>query len=274
MNSPTISRSVTRKTMIKRLYILLAFIVGISLLTKAQDIPEPMQPRRIVNDFTGLFSKLEQASLERKLRNFNDSTSTQIAVVVVPTLNGYDINDYAARLGEKWGVGQKGKDNGIILLVKPKTNRERGEVAISVGYGLEGVIPDVIASRIIRNEIIPEFQQDKYYRGVDKALTVLMDLSKGEYTADEYKKKSEGGIADFIIGFIIFAVLLLLVFRRRGGGGYSPGHSSGGGFFIFPMGGFGGGSSSGGFGGFSSGGGSFGGFGGGSFGGGGSSGSW
>lgn len=274
MNSPTKSRSVTRKTMIKRLYILFAFIVGISLLTKAQDIPDPMQPRRIVNDFTGLFSKQEQASLERKLRNFNDSTSTQIAVVVVPTLNGYDINDYAARLGEKWGVGQKGKDNGIVLLVKPKTNRERGEVAISVGYGLEGVIPDVIASRIIRNEIIPEFQQDKYYRGVDKALTVLMDLSKGEYTADEYKKKSEGGIADFIIGFIIFAVLLLLIFRRRGGGGYSPGHSSGGGFFIFPMGGFGGGSSSGGFGGFSSGGGSFGGFGGGSFGGGGSSGSW
>ncbi|WP_303180549.1 YgcG family protein [uncultured Butyricimonas sp.] len=261
--------------MIKRLFILLTLIAGISYITGAQNIPDPMKPRRIVNDFTGLFSKQEQNTLERKLRNFNDSTSTQIAVVTVPTLNGYDINDYAARLGEQWGVGQKGKDNGIVLLIKPKSGRERGEVAISVGYGLEGVIPDVIASRIIRNEIIPSFQQGEYYRGVNKALDVIMDLSKGEYTADEYRKKSEsGGWIDFVIGFIILAVLLSFIFRRRGGGGYSPGRSSGGGFFIFPMGGFGGGSSSGGFGGFSSGGGSFGGFGGGSFGGGGSSGSW
>ena len=144
-------------------------------------------------------------------------------------------------------------------------------MAISVGYGLEGVVPDVTASRIIRNEIIPAFQADNYYKGIDKATDVLIDLSKGEYTADEYKKKNEGNPFDIVIGFIVFVIILSLIFRKRGGGGYSPGHPSGrGGFFIFPM----GGGSSGGFGGFSSGGGSFGGFGGGSFGGGGSSGSW
>lgn len=261
--------------MIKRLILFLTLVAGISLSSRAQDIPEPMKPRRIVNDFTGLFSKQEQAALERKLRDFNDSTSTQIAVVTVPALDGYDINDYAARLGEKWGVGQKGKDNGIVLLIKPKNNRESGQVAISVGYGLEGVIPDVIRLPRHPQRDYSRFPARELLQGVDKALTVLTDLSKGEYTADEYKKKSEGGgIFDIIIGIIIFAVLLSLIFRRRGGGGYSPGHTSGGGFFIFPMGGFGGGSSSGGFGGFSSGGGSFGGFGGGSFGGGGSSGSW
>ncbi len=260
--------------MIKKLFILLAVITGITVTSaRAQDIPEPMTPKRIVNDFTGLFSKQEQAALEKKLTEFNNNSSTQIAVVTVPTLNGYDINDYAARLGEKWGIGQKGKDNGIVILIKPKTGREKGEIAISVGYGLEGVVPDVIASRIIRNEIIPAFQQNAYYKGIDKATSVLIDLSKGEYTADEYKNKDNGGAFDIVIGFIILLILVSLIFRRRGGnGGYTPGHrSGGGGFFIFPM---GGGSSSGGFGGFSSGGGSFGGFGGGSFGGGGSSGSW
>ena len=212
-----------------------------------------------------------RAALEKKLVNFNNNSSTQIAVVTVPSLNGHDINDYAARLGEKWGIGQKGKDNGIVILIKPKSGREKGEVAISVGYGLEGVVPDVTASRIIRNEIIPAFQADNYYKGIDKATDVLIDLSKGEYTADEYKKKNEGSPFDIVIGFIVFVIILSLIFRKRGGGGYSPGHTSGsGGFFIFPM----GGGSSGGFGGFSSGGGSFGGFGGGSFGGGGSSGSW
>ena len=257
--------------MIKKLLILFAVIAGTLLSVHAQDIPEPMTPKRIVNDFTGLFSTQERAALEKKLVNFNNNSSTQIAVVTVPSLNGYDINDYAARLGEKWGIGQKGKDNGIVILIKPKSGREKGEVAISVGYGLEGVVPDVTASRIIRNEIIPAFQADNYYKGIDKATDVLIDLSKGEYTADEYKKKNEGSPFDIVIGFIVFVIILSLIFRQRGGGGYSPGHTSGSGvFFIFPM----GGGSSGGFGGFSSGGGSFGGFGGGSFGGGGSSGSW
>ena len=84
---------------------------------------------------------------------------------------GYDINDYAARLGEKWGVGQKGKDNGIVILIKPKSGREKGEVAISVGYGLEGVVPDITASRIIRNEIIPAFQADNYLSLIHISLT-------------------------------------------------------------------------------------------------------
>ena len=92
--------------MIKRLFILFAFIAGTLFTVQAQDIPEPMSPKRIVNDFTGLFSTQEREALEKKLVNFNTNSSTQIAVVTVPSPNGYDINDYAARLGEKWGVGQ------------------------------------------------------------------------------------------------------------------------------------------------------------------------
>ena len=256
------------------LKLFLAYIfIGFYSLVSAQNIPPKPDILYPVYDKVGLLTQQEKDALNNKLIKFADSSSTEIEVIILPNTGGEDVNYLAARYGEKWGIGQKGKDNGIVILIKPKTGREKGEVAISVGYGLEGVVPDVIASRIIRNEIIPAFQQNAYYKGIDKATSVLIDLSKGEYTADEYKNKDNGGAFDIVIGFIILLILVSLIFRRRGGnGGYTPGHrSGGGGFFIFPM---GGGSSSGGFGGFSSGGGSFGGFGGGSFGGGGSSGSW
>ena len=115
----------------------LIFFICITSFLQAQDLPEPMRPKRIVNDFTQLFSPQQQQALEQKLRNFNDTSSTQIAIVTVPTLQGYAPSDYAQRLAEKWGVGQKGKDNGVLLLIKPKSRTEKGQVAIAVGYGLE-----------------------------------------------------------------------------------------------------------------------------------------
>ena len=144
-------------------------------------------------------------------------------------------------------------------------------MTIAVGYGLEGVVPDATASRVIREELLPAFRQNDYYGGINRATDVLIDLAKGEYTADDYEKQSgsRGGL--LIALFIVFVFLLPLFLRRRGGNNdsYTPGHTSGGGFFFFPMGG-----GSGGFGSFSSGSGSFGGFGGGDFGGGGASGDW
>lgn len=248
-------------------YILFLFL---SLSGNGQDFPEPMKPKRIVNDFTGLFTPQQNQALEQKLRHFNDTSSTQIAVVTIPSLNGYEPNDYAQRLAEKWGVGQKGKDNGLLVLVKPKSEREKGQVAIAVGYGLEGVIPDAIASRIIRNEIIPEFQQNNYYSGVNKATDVLMKLASGEFTAEQYNKKNKkdrGGL--IFLPFLIVFLLPLFIRRRKG---YTTGSHGGGGVPPIFFGGFGGRGSN--FGSFSSGGGSFGGFGGGGFGGGGASGSW
>lgn len=235
-----------------------------------QDFPSPMSPKRMVNDFSGMFSGQELASLEQKLRIFNDTSSTQIAVVTVPSLHGYAPNDYAQRLAEQWGIGQKGKDNGILLLVKPKIRNEKGQVAIAVGYGLEGVVPDAIASRIIRNEIIPEFQNGRFYAGVEKATGVLMKLTGKEYTAEQYAQKrsaKESGLL-FVIPILIIFLLPLFVRRHRG---YTTGSqaSSVPPFFIGGLGGRGNN-----FGSFSGGGGSFGGFGGGGFGGGGASGSW
>ena len=255
--------------MTKRILALAALLLALVAGT-AQNLPDPMKPRRLVNDFAGILSDGQRAALEKKLADFARTSSTQITVVTVDSLQGLAVHDYATRLGEKWGVGQKGKDNGVVLLVKPKTAREKGQAAISVGYGLEGVIPDITASRIVRDEMIPAFQRNDYYAGIDRAAGILADLAAGEYTADEYESQGNGAI--LAVGIIIALVILSLLFRRRGGGSYTPGHSSGGGgFFIFPLGGGGGfGSFSGGSGSF----GGFGGFGGGSFGGGGASGDW
>lgn len=256
--------------MTKYLILLSCLLLALSQLP-AQDFPEPMQPKRLVNDFTHMFSPQQQTALEQKLRRFNDTTSTQIAVVTVPSLNGYAPNDYAQRLAEKWGIGQKGKDNGILLLIKPKTRNEKGQVAISVGYGLEGVVPDAIASRIIQKEILPEFQNGNYYTGTDKATHVLMDLTSGEYTAEQYRQKKEDDNLTWLLLPLGIIFLLPWFIRRRPGGPTDRNHQGpvSGGPFIF-WGGMGGRMSGGG--GFSGGG--FGGFGGGSFGGGGASGSW
>ncbi|MDL2251732.1 TPM domain-containing protein [Odoribacter sp. OttesenSCG-928-J03] len=247
--------------------LLLLFLSG--LLGHAQEFPEPMQPKRIVNDFTALFNPRELATLEKKLNTFNDTSSTQIAVVTVASLYGYNANDYAQRLGEKWGVGQKGKDNGVVILIKPKSAQERGQVAIAVGYGLEGVIPDGIASRIIRREIIPAFQEGQFYAGVNNAVDVIMELSSGEYTAEKYAQG--GSVLPLIMPFIIILMVVIILLANSKKGFTTDHNGSSGTPFIFLG---GGGHRSGGFGGFSSGSGGFGGFGGGGFGGGGASGSW
>src|SRR5690554_1769485 len=121
--------------------LLLVFLLTLfSRNVSSQDIPGPMIPYRLVNDFAGLFSSAEEQALEQKLRAYNDSTSTQIYVVTVNELGGYAVSDFAFRLGEKWEIGQKSKDNGAVILIKPKIGNSRGQAFIATGYGLEAQI--------------------------------------------------------------------------------------------------------------------------------------
>lgn len=254
---------------------LLAFSLVLALCTPflpAQDFPEPMQPPRLVNDFTNLLGKSEAESLEGKLLDFNNRTSTQIYVVTVPTLNGYEPNQYTTQLAEKWKIGVKGKDNGVLILVKPKTAEEKGQVYIAVGYGLEGVLTDLQANQIVDLEMIPRFRQNDFAGGIEVATNVIMKIAAGEFTADQYlDKKGSSKKSNPILGLIIMAILLSVIF---GGRSKMNRHNSLGSnlplLFLLGMMGRGNGGS---FGGFSSGGG-FGGGGGGSFGGGGAGGSW
>ncbi|HCT29139.1 MAG TPA: hypothetical protein DIW31_00020, partial [Bacteroidales bacterium] len=159
--------------------ILSAFLLASSIIV-AQELPEPMSPPRLVNDFVGLLGQDEAARLESKLYTYFDTTSTQIYIAIIPDLLGYDKSDFAIRLAEKWKVGQKGKDNGALILVKPKSGRERGEAFIAIGYGLEDVIPDITANHIVDLEMIPFFKQNQYYQGLDAAVNTIINLAKGK----------------------------------------------------------------------------------------------
>lgn len=250
-----------------------------------KDIPERPNPPRLVNDFAGLLSAQDRAKLEHKLVAFNDSTSTQIAVVIVKSLNNYEINDYATRLFETWGIGQKGKNNGILVLVKTKTQEEKGKVYITTGYGVESFVTDALSERIVEKEIIPSFRDKNYFEGLDKATNTLMSLVKGQFTADQYMKKGHKKQSNYPIAAIVIIIILAVVFFGRNssrgrhisstgadipfwllmGGLLNSGNRSGGGFGDFSSGGgdFGSDSDSG-----------FGGFGGGNTGGGGAGGEW
>jgi len=178
----------------KHFLFLTAILILIPLFTNrltAQDIPERPVPPHLVNDFAGMFSSQEVSALEQKLVAFNDSTSNQIAVVTVPSLSGYDIIDYAQRLGEKWRIGQKQLNNGVLILVKPKTADSGGQISITPGYGLEGAIPDITCSQIIDFEILPAFREGKYFDGLNAATNTLMSLARGEYSAADYGKNSQ-----------------------------------------------------------------------------------
>jgi len=262
-------------------YFSILLLLAFSLPLIAQDIPDRPSPPKLVNDFTGTLAPEQVVSLERKLVAFNDSTSTQIAVVLVKSLNGYDKADYTYRLAEKWGVGQKGKNNGVVLLVKPKTPGEKGEAFITSGYGLEDAIPDAVCKRIVDNEMIPRFTAGDYYGGISAATSVIIDLAKGRYTADQYTKKHDAGPIGLIVPIFILIVVLFAI-RAGRASSHSVGKSLPWWMGLFMLGSMGRGhsgnwndfSSGSGFFGGGSGGGGFGGFGGGSFGGGGAGGSW
>jgi uncharacterized protein len=220
-------------------------------------------------------------ALEEKLVAFSDSTSTQISIVTVPTLGGYDKADYAQRLGEKWGIGKKQRNNGVLILVKPKQPDSNGQVFIAQGYGLEGVLPDLTCSQIIDNDILPAFRRGDFYGGLDKAVSSIMSITHGEYTADEYGGKATKNVAKKVpFGLVLFIIFIIIMIISRGSGGSNRKNISTGGlpfWILMGMLNSGRGSHGGSWGGFSGGGGGsggFGGFGGGSFGGGGAGGSW
>jgi uncharacterized protein len=225
-----------------------------------------------VTDQTGTLTSSEISSLEEKLSNFDKETSTQVVVYMMSTLGGESLEETSYDIAEKNGIGQKSKNNGVLLFIVKDDRKLR----IEVGYGLEGALPDALAGQIIRKEITPYFKQGKYYEGIDAGVDAIMSATKGEYTQD--KQYSEKKNSDFGVGCCGVPILVLVIFlffgvffvssilRRIFGWGRGSGRSS-----WWNSGGWSSGSGSS----WSSGS-SFGGFsgGGGSFGGGGASGSW
>lgn len=234
----------------------------------------PAKPNTLVNDYTGTLSESQKQQLESKLVAFDDSTSTQIAIAIVKSVGEYDINEYALGLGRNWGVGGAKNSNGVMIVVALGDRK----IAMQTGYGVEGVLPDIITKRIIENEIKPAFKAGDYYAGLDAGTTAIIKYTKGEYKNDNPRAAKKGGGSGGILVIIIIVVVIIIIIRKGGGGDGGQvigGRGVGEALFWGALLGSGRSSGSGwGGGGGSSGGGGFGGFGGGSFGGGGSSGSW
>lgn len=250
-----------------RFTLLSAFLLLCGLTALAAD-PLPKPPTDFVLDAAGVLSPGQKSALSAKLAQFERDTSNQIWVCVLPEVPAdYAMEDFTQRTAEAWGVGQKEKDNGIVLFVFPKSRAMR----IEVGYGLEGAVPDGLANIIIQDEMVPAFRGGDLPGGIDRGVDALIDATRGEYHGTGRTKAEEQGGGnrppDALFWLIFIAILIFVTHRNMNGGGtvYSPrGRRD-----VFSP-GFGGGFGSGG-GGWSSGGG---GFGGGSFGGGGASGRW
>jgi uncharacterized protein len=243
----------------------------------AQDrLPVPAAPGSWVNDYAGVFTSEQVAQLDQKLNGFEYRNSTQIFVVTLDDNAGYPASMLGPMIGEAWGIGQEGKNNGLLVLV----DMGERDVFISTGYGLEEYVPDAIAKRVVEKEILPNFKQGAYFEGINAATDVLISLLEGKFTADQYRQQTSSPEGGAIGGVIFMIILFALIFgrgRRSKGMGRSNlplwialgmlsgagRHSGSWGSFSSGSGRFGGG----GFGGFSGGGG-------GSFGGGGAGGSW
>lgn len=253
-----------------------AAFTGTTATATAQSSQEMPPSKAWVSDQAGVLTSAEEQALTAKLSGYADTTSTQIVIVTVPGLEGREISSYAVELGQSWGVGQKGKDNGAVILMSEEDRR----VFIATGFGLEGAVPDIIAGRIVRNLMIPAFRQENFYRGFSDAVDAIIAAASGEFEAAAVQRNArEDRGVDLTTLFILMIIGYFFVsgMRRRGGGGKGGGGKGGyrrrrGGspIIIWGGGGFGG------RGGGGLGGGGLGGFGGGGggFGGGGAGGSW
>lgn len=244
---------------------LLLFLLSSWFSIAAQNFPEKPTPPRLVNDYAGILNASERNALEDKLVAYDDSTSTQIAVVIQNNIGGADIGQYSIDLFNKWGIGGNAKkDNGVLISI----SIEERKIFIVTGRGVEEYLPDAICKRIITNRIVPNFKRGNYYNGLNEATDEMIARLSGTFVNDE--QPAAEGIPLWVIIVIIVIVFFVLPAIFRGGGGtYSGrGYTRGWGSGPFIGGGFGGGGRS--FGG----GGGFGGFGGGSSGGGGAGGSW
>lgn len=262
---------------IKNYILFILLITGHLSFGQDSVFPEKPNPPRLVTDFTLTLNQEETSALEHKLKAYADSTSSQIAIVVVKNIGDYEMNQYATELAMKWGIGQKGKNNGMLVLWATGPRK----IFIATGYGMEEKVPDAIAKRIVNQIIIPNFKLGQYYQGLNLATDEIIARMSGQFEEDGASSDEE-----FPIGFLIMLFIMLLIFmmiiRRNGGrGNRFNDRNRGGGFgggmpwIITHSGGssWGGGSdwggNSGGFGG-----GDFGGFGGGDFGGGGAGGDY
>jgi uncharacterized protein len=267
---------------LKKSFFVVAFLFSVHLFSQGYQIPEKPKFQTSVYDYVNLLSASQKTNLESKLVRYSDTTSTQIVIAIIASTEGENINYLAANWGEKWGIGDAEKDNGVFILLA-KNDRK---IAIQNGRGVEYLLTDFQSKRIIERVIIPEFKKENFYKGLDKGADYIFRTLQGEFkgTRKQTSKSFDPGMIIFVIMIVIFFIIISRGNKNNRGGGKRFRRRSAAATIleaiILSNSGRSGGSFGGGFGSGSSGGGSFGGggfgggFGGGSFGGGGASGGW
>jgi uncharacterized protein len=200
----------------RRFFIALFLIAAGSIAAFGLDIPK-LQAR--VNDFAGILSTEQTAVLEGKLRNLEETDSTQVAILIIPSLENEALEDYTERVATAWKLGQKGRDNGALMLIAMKERKIR----IEVGYGLEAKLTDALSRRIIQNELAPHFQEHDYNGGIDAAATAIIQVIRGSYqgTGPARTVRRSGSSRrsfDWII-LLLFPLLAILGSTGKWGGG-------------------------------------------------------
>ncbi len=183
----------------------------------ALDVPK-LQAR--VTDLAGLLTQEQVSALDAKLRELETTDSTQVAILIIPSLEGESLEDYSERVASAWRLGQKGRDNGALLFIAMKERKVR----IEVGYGLEATLTDALSRRIIQTAIVPNFREGNYYQGIDEAATAITQVVRGTYRAEEPPARSasrrSGGRRSFDwIIFLLFPLLWVLGSTGKWGGG-------------------------------------------------------
>ena len=202
----------------KRAVLLFSLLSSLfSLLTSlalAQTFPKPTGR---VNDFANIIAPEVESELDARLASLENPTSHEVAVVTVPSLDGTTVEDYANRLFKQWGIGQEGKDNGVLILVAPN---ER-ELRIEVGYGLEGILPDGLAGQVRDNEMLPRFRDNDYSGGIRAGTLRVSDIVEKEQvmTPEEIAALNDGS-ADIPVWFIVpfFGLFVGIGFLMIGAG--------------------------------------------------------
>ena len=200
-------------------WIFAAFILLFCQTGSAQDLKVPSLRTR-VTDLAGVLTQEQSAGLEEKLRQFEISDSTQIAVLIIPSLEGEPLEDYSVRVATEWRLGQKGRDNGALLLIAMKERRIR----IEVGYGLEPSLTDALSRRIIENEILPSFRQGDFYQGIDAGVNGIMEVVRGVYqgnprSSTESRRGTGAGSYFDLLVFLLVPLLWVLGSTGKWGGG-------------------------------------------------------
>src|SRR5690606_20060690 len=205
----------------KILFVLIAIAFLSENVSAQYEIPPKPSVQTSLYDYINLLTPSQKTALENKLVRYADSTSTQIVCIIIGSTKGEDISLLGAEWGQKWGIGQKGEDNGILITLAKDDRR----VDINTGYGIEYRITDLMSERIINRIMIPQFKEENYYSGLDQGSDAIFAALKGEFKEDRDFSKKEGTPIPFFIIFI-FIIIIIALIKKGGRGGKGGGGSS------------------------------------------------